>query len=176
MIHWNDTLIRARCRLDVWHIWWLRWSVLLLWRHLLSCGLFDVFRPADVATIQQGKQSEIREPVKDEKTKSSLRGDAGFIWMFMERPAWVQDIKQCTVQRYYNNRTSGKCLKGKQARSQLCSLLCFLAFAATKTAGNYIVHWKIKRIINIRGRLKKCFFLWTRPIPFPRLSSTLLRL
>ena len=83
-----------------------------MWWHLLSCGLFDVFRAADVATIQQGTQPEACEPVKDEKSQSApLQGDAGFIWMLMERQARVQDIKQCTVQRYHNNRKSGKCLK-----------------------------------------------------------------
>ena len=89
-----------------------------MWRHLLSCGLFDVFRPADFAAIQQRKQPKAAdEPVKDKKTQSSLRGDAGFICMFVERQAGVQDIKQYTVQRYYNNRTSGKRLKGKNATS-----------------------------------------------------------
>lgn len=112
-----------------------------MWRYLLYCGLLDVFRPApDVAAIQQGKQPEACKPVKDEKTQSSLRGDAGFICMFMERQAGVQDIKQCTVQRYYNNRTSGKRLKGKQARSYICSFLCLLAFTATRPAANYIIH------------------------------------
>ena len=58
-----------------------------MWWHLLSCRLYDVFSPADIVTTQQEKQPEACEPVEDEKMQSSLRSDACFIWMFMERQA-----------------------------------------------------------------------------------------
>lgn len=83
-----------------------------MWWRLNSFRIFDVFGPAVVVAIQQGKQPEASEAVKNEKTESALRVLAAFIWMLVERDAArFQNIEQYTIQRYHNNRASGKRLK-----------------------------------------------------------------